>query len=642
MANLLQVNESVANLFLPEFVKGSIIKNNCVVNDKQCKNVKSNSLHQVSRDIHEENILCSSNLGKIHKKCDLCNMLTANDERETEILISAHDKVVNSGKYNFEGCKIPVNENMNFSFMRHMLASYNDKIVCEFLEFGFPLGCIKEPCQNTSKSFRNHKGAREFPVEINKYFVKEMEHKTVLGPFKHNPFKKSAMILSPLNSVPKNNTEERRIILDLSFPKGNSVNDSIVKDIYLGDKVSLIYPKVDDFVELIKVKGQGCHLFKKDLRRGYRQVFIDPGEYHKVGYRYKGHLFFDTVLSMGLRSSAHIFQRVTNAVAFIMLMMSIYVLNYLDDLVSAEKAELSLFSYMTLEGTLEKCGFRESKEKACAPSTRMAFIGVYFDTEKMTLEITPERLIEIRNLVQTWLKKSEATKKQVQSLIGKLSFISSCVRPGRVFVQRLLKFLREIYKAPDTVNHILPDYVRKDLLWWHKFLPYYNGISMMSLSDWSAPDSIISTDACLTGCGGFFGNKYFHVVFPELVDGQKWHINALELLAIVIALKLWGSQLNGKKVIMLCDNLSSCTVINKGSTRCDFLQSCLREICFLAALHEFEIRAKHISGVDNRVADYLSRWHLDSANAEKFLNEFGNKGEECEVSLEDFHLTEYW
>ena len=63
------------------------------------------------------------------------------------------------------------------------------------------------------------------------------------------------------------------------------------------------------------------------------------------------------------------------------------------------------------------------------------------------MEISPERLIEIRTLVSEWLKKTHATSKELQSLLGKLSFVSSCVRPGRIFVQRLLSFLRAIIQS---------------------------------------------------------------------------------------------------------------------------------------------------------------------------------------------------
>jgi hypothetical protein len=54
-----------------------------------------------------------------------------------------------------------------------------------------------------------------------------------------NPFDCQFKIF-PLNSVTKRNSSERRVILDLSFPSGCSVN--ISKDIYLGEKPEVTYP----------------------------------------------------------------------------------------------------------------------------------------------------------------------------------------------------------------------------------------------------------------------------------------------------------------------------------------------------------------------------------------------------------------
>ena len=75
---------------------------------------------------------------------------------------------------------------------------------------------------------------------------------------------------------------ERRVILDLSCPKGNSINDYVTKDSSLGDSVSVVYPRADSLVELIKAKGQGCYLFKKDLRKAFRQLKICPSSYNLV------------------------------------------------------------------------------------------------------------------------------------------------------------------------------------------------------------------------------------------------------------------------------------------------------------------------------------------------------------------------
>lgn len=304
-----------------------------------------------------------------------------------------------------------------------MLADYNDLQVCDLLQYGFPLGCCKPivlPQGCSSPRVRNHRGAREYPDAIEDYLLAERHNGSVLGPFHRNPFN-SDMILSPLNTVPKKDSCERRVILDLSFPKGHSLNDSIEKDFYLNERICLVYPKVDDLVDLVKLKGAGCMLFKKDLRKAYRQIYIDPGEYHKVGYRFKRKLYFDTAVSMGLRSGAQICQRVTNAITYAMFMIGVAILNYLDDLAGAEVEGKADMAYLLLDQFLKRVGISESEEKACSPSTRMIFVGVMFDTVKMTLEISPERLIEISNLVSEWLKKTHATRKEC-SLYWKIEF----------------------------------------------------------------------------------------------------------------------------------------------------------------------------------------------------------------------------
>ena len=320
-----------------------------------------------------------------------------------------------------------------------------------------------------------------------------------MGPFKNNPFNGNLIIL-PLNSVPKKDTTERRVILDLSYPKNSSVNSFIDKNEYLGDKVDVIFPRVDDFIELIKKKGKGCLLFKKDLRRAYRQISIDPRDYNLVSFIWGKHIFCDTVLSMGLKSAASICQRVTNAISFIMVQFGIAILNYLDDLAGAERRENAEFAYICLGTVLQKCGIEEAIDKASPPSEIMTFLGVLFNSITMTVEITPGRLLEIKTLIREWLNKHSATIKQLQSLLGKLNFVWACVKPSRIFVSRLLNWLRSIYHSSEFL-HVIPDFVKKDLEWWNRFLPLYNGISMMEYEEWSAPDAIFSSDSCLTGCG---------------------------------------------------------------------------------------------------------------------------------------------
>ena len=196
---------------------------------------------------------------------------------------------------------------------------------------------------------------------------------------------------------------------------------------------------------------------------------------------------------MGLTSMSYICQRVTNAITFIMFKIGILVLNYLDDFASAETPDRAEFAYQTLSTILENCGIEESREKACSSSTIMTFVGVLFNTETLTIEITPERLEENKLLVKCWLSKTKVTLKEVQSLLAKSNFLVSCVRSSRIFISRLLQRLRCPYKE-NCKEHYIPEYVKKDLLWWDTVLPLYNGIFMMIMEEWSEPDEMFSCD----------------------------------------------------------------------------------------------------------------------------------------------------
>jgi hypothetical protein len=142
-----------------------------------------------------------------------------------------------------------------------------------------------------SSSCRNHTGATDFPEQMTNYLIKESSYQAVGGLIKDNPFNEP-IALSPLNSVPQKDSSERRVIVDLSFPEGESVNFGILKDEYLGNKISVSYPKVDDLIHLIKLKGQGCMIFKEDLKRAYRQLVVDPGDNPTLRLQVEGSRLF--------------------------------------------------------------------------------------------------------------------------------------------------------------------------------------------------------------------------------------------------------------------------------------------------------------------------------------------------------------
>jgi hypothetical protein len=238
----------------------------------------------------------------------------------------------------------------------------------------------------------------------------------------------------------------------------------------VGNKINLTYPKVDELVGIIKDKGPDCLIFKKDLKRAYRQLPLDPGDLHLVGFQWMGKLFADRVLPMGLRSSAQICQRVTTTVSYMYYKLGYMAVNYLDDFGGAETKEKANGANELLDKLLENCGLEESPEKGVTSTTRMEYLGVTVDTRKLILEVTPERVVEISLLVEAWLRKKKASLRDLQSLLGTLHFIATCVRPGRIFVSRLLNWLRKAF-PPNIVGsghkifRKISHEVQKDLEW---------------------------------------------------------------------------------------------------------------------------------------------------------------------------------
>lgn len=70
--------------------------------------------------------------------------------------------------------------------------------------------------------------ASQNPEVVHKTLAKELASHRLAGPFKSPPFQ--TFTISPLGVVPKKNPGEFRLIHNLSFPKGTSVNDGILPE----------------------------------------------------------------------------------------------------------------------------------------------------------------------------------------------------------------------------------------------------------------------------------------------------------------------------------------------------------------------------------------------------------------------------
>ena len=249
--------------------------------------------------------------------------------------------------------------------------------------------------------------------------------------------------------------------------------------------------------QLIHRKGQGCLLFKRDLSRAFRQFPVDPADLDKLGFEWRGDIYIERVLAMGLRTAGIACQKATNIIVYISEKKRVDILNYFDDLGGAERKEKAQWAFNFLGGLFSQLGFAESVSKACEPATRMVFLGILFDTVAMVMEVSPERVQDTLEEVGRWSTKQAASRKELQQLLGKLHFVCKCVRQGRVFVLRLLNLLRTTSERGSVK---LSDEAKADIKCFQRFLPEYNGVSLIPDREWSEPGVVLATDTCLAGC----------------------------------------------------------------------------------------------------------------------------------------------
>ena len=116
----------------------------------------------------------------------------------------------------------------------------------------------------------NMKSVKENPGVVEEYLANEREAGRLLGPLTQK--ETEGVHVSPFGVIPKGRqTGKWRLIVDLSSPRGGSVNEGISSEL-----CSLSYIAVDDVAEMVLQLGRGAKLAKFDLAKAYRMVPVHP------------------------------------------------------------------------------------------------------------------------------------------------------------------------------------------------------------------------------------------------------------------------------------------------------------------------------------------------------------------------------
>lgn len=461
----------------------------------------------------------------------------------------------------------------------------------------------------TSRVSPNLISAAQHPEVVSSNLQKEIALGRVAGPYPDAPL--PDFQCHPVGVVPKKHSSEWRTIYHLSYPQGHSINDYIPKDSF-----SLTYVRVDDAIHILKTLGKGAFMAKTDLKSAFRLIPIHPEDWSLLGIYWQSQYYVDMYLPFGLRSAPFLFNQLSDGIEWILKHNYglKHVIHILDDFFIAEHSKLAcLTSFSTLLRVFMSLKAPTVASKTIGPSQQIEFMGIVLDSVRMEARLPQDKLIRIKDLLGSFQKRRSVRLIELQSLIGTLQFACKVVVPGRTFLQRAIDLTRGV---PNRFHHVrLNREFFKDLAMWRVFISKWNGRSFfLESSTTPAPDLELYTDAASTlGFGGFFRGKWFQGHWPPhmcLDKDRGISIEWQELFPIVVACAIWHPFFTGKRLQFWCDNESVVTIINSGHSKAPRIMDLVRFLVLISMKHNFLVRARHVPGVSNEIADALSRFQM--------------------------------
>ena len=484
------------------------------------------------------------------------------------------------------------------------------RYICTGLKFGFRIGFSGGTLLHSATE--NMHSTREHPSVVSDYLQKELALGRMLGPFNdtsHLP----PLQINRFGVIPKGHTGDKwRLITDLSFPHGHSVNDGIDTAI-----CSLSYSTVDEVANLVAAVGQGALLAKVDIESAYRLIPVHPDDRPLLAMQWDGQVFIDPMLPFGLRSAPKIFNAVADALCWHLHRSRIPIIrHYLDDfIIVAPPGSSQCSSSLTiLDRECLSLGVPIADHKRDGPTTCLTYLGIEIDTVEGQLRLPATKLHHLQGLLSAWGVKRACTRKELESLIGLLNHACKVVRSGRAFLRRMLDLLHAVHRPPNSRLPIrLNAGFRADLAWWQTFVAHWNGISFLNPPT-RLPRVEFTSDASGSwGCGAWHGHEWFQVQWnPASVNLS---IAEKEFIPIILGCAAWGRGWHNHQVLCHCDNQVVVACLRSRTSRHKGIMHLLRCLVFVEATLGFYLVPLYTSSKENHFADALSR-----NNASHFLS----------------------
>jgi hypothetical protein len=430
------------------------------------------------------------------------------------------------------------------------------------------------------------------------------------------------MYSSPVHAVPKPGSTDLRLINDQSagdFSPNSMIDDEAVAGTCmdgiksLGASLCAFRKAEGDDVQLV--------MWKSDIQMAYRNLWLSPEWQAKQVVTVNGKRYVDHCNCFGNRSSYKIFLSFSSLVAWIAEYVK-HIRNlktYVDDSASFGLAADVLYYaryrryYPTNQTRLlllwDELGIpHEEKKQIYGPI--IPFVGFDVDPNAMTISISDSRRTELMDKVFAFAKPGKRhSLRDFQSLAGYVNWslaVFPLLRPSLSAVYGKMSGKSRAL-APIHVNNAI--YV--ELQWFIRHVRASNGIFMLKSVAWDPTSAPCDTtnclvDACLGGMAFWYLERKlgFQCRIPAEHQAPIFYWEA-----VAVACSILCSHSNVlPRLIVFTDNQNTVDIWHSLKASAPHNATLTLAIDNLIS-EKTDARVLHIPGVENVVADALSRFN---------------------------------
>ena len=349
------------------------------------------------------------------------------------------------------------------------------------------------------------------------------------------------------------------------------------------NKITIKYrfpiPRLEDMLDLLVGSSW---FFKIDLRSGYHQIHVRPGDEWKTAFKTQDCVFEWLVMPFGLSNAPSTFMRVMTHV--LQPLIGKFLVVYFDDiLIYSQSKEEHLAHLRQVLLTLREAKLYVNLKKCSFMQPHVLFLG--FIVSEHGILADPEKVRVIRE----WSEPQTIT--ETRSFHGLASFYRRFIRGFSTIMDPITKCLKH-----------------KEFQWSNAASQTFREIKviMTEAPGLRYPDFSkvfeVACDASGVGIGGVLSQEGHPIAFfsEKLNDAKRiYSTYDKEFYAIVQGLRFWRFYLLSTEFVLFSDHqalryLNSQKKLNA------------RHAKWVEFLNEYSFVINHCSGIENKAADSLS------------------------------------